>query len=176
MSLATIDNDQIWEIILTDSLERTTDHYFQVGCKIINHTILESFDLIFFISFWIWFSIHYYYSTRIGKVTIRMRYIITFEDDLSFFWNWISDSLEHIHHMIPSQYFIFESSKFPFIGVFAELIPSEIKEFLFWSDFWYLKLNMKKAEKIPKCTISDITCKKKYSRNIILIEILSHQK
>ena len=84
-----------------------------------------------------------------------MRNIITFEDNLSFFWYFIPKSFEYICHVCSSKSILLECGKLTFICIFSDLIQGKIKKLLPSSYSRMYNLYFLFSEKIRKYWISN---------------------
>jgi hypothetical protein len=77
-----------------------------------------------------------------------MRYIITFEYNLSLRRNWIGELLKYIHHMSSREALVLECCEFSLVRIFSELISSEVEEIFFGSDLGNFELDFLRSEKL----------------------------
>ena len=138
------------KIPLLYPFDRTAHHDFTMGSEVIDLTIFESFYFVFFISAWIWLSIDYRYSRSIGEVSVRMRYVIALEDDISLFWNIITESFEDIFHVFTSEGTILETGHLSFVGILSSLSERKGDEIILRSYLRIFDRDMFLSEKLDK--------------------------
>ena len=146
-------------------------------CKIIDFTSAKRFYFIFFIIIRIGFSIFYHHTTRIRKLSVRVRNIVTFKKNRSFFGDRIFQSLQNLLHMAARECIVFKRLQFFFVRKFAHLIFGKIQKFFFGADLWRQNLNFFHLQKCFQNFIVKIFFDQQNFGNISkIITILSHQK
>ncbi len=79
-----------------------------------------------------------------------MRYVITLEDDISLFWNIITESFEDIFHVFTSEGTILETGHLSFVGILSSLSERKSDEIILGSYLRIFDRDMFLSEKFDK--------------------------